>query len=564
MKRILVLLITIISITGYSQDVNVYDIDRKSFTNQNFYQIKDLINFFINDLEKFSKVYHHVNNVDESSFKSFIIKIRNSEIISDFDLSQDGILGLSKSIYDDTKITISINPIEWRNSSDEKKLYVLYHELGHDILNFEHGEGGKMMFSLSEEDYSLYDFLDDRDEMFNTFLKGFILKNENFIEFEEINNIENMKFSKPYKKNWTTGKNEGGFHFRGKKINGYFRQYYEDDSYRKGFLKDGIFTGKWKRRYKDQSYSIGNYINYFEDEVLLYEPSGEWLYYNKNDILTHSRFFLGSSYKYVEKSYYKSGGVKTEKVYESDLTSVLYHDKNSNIGLKNYIPRNSIGKSIEYFENGNIKKIEENGKFTNFFENGNVEETGQWTEKGQKTGKWETFWESSNKIKSETYYENGDEIEELSVLYNENGGKYQGEYIFYKKNESERIIRKYISQYKNGIKNGDYSSYYSYYDYPDYHLSVKGGYLDGVRNGMWYFYQYGKIRSEGSYFKGERQGEWSYYSTYLNVDNDVINYLKEKGTFVNDMKDGEWIEYFENGYEKEIKLYENGKFLKKL
>ena len=109
MKRILVLLITIISISGYSQDVNVYEIDRKSLTNQNFYQIKDLINFFIDDLEKFSKVYHHVNDVDESSFKSFISKIRNSEIMSDFDLNQDGILGLSKSIYDDTKITISRN-----------------------------------------------------------------------------------------------------------------------------------------------------------------------------------------------------------------------------------------------------------------------------------------------------------------------------------------------------------------------------------------------------------------------------------------------------------------------
>ena len=50
----------------------------------------------------------------------------------------------------------------------------------------------------------------------------------------------------------------------------------------------------------------------------------------------------------------------------------------------------------------------------------------------------------------------------------------------------------------------------------------------------------------------------------LNVDNDVINYLKEKGTFVNDMKDGEWIEYFENGYEKKRELWDNGKFIKKL
>lgn len=62
-------------------------------------------------------------------------------------------------IYDDFNIFLKVDPGKWSRASIVKRWYILYHELGHDVLNFEHGEGGKMMFNFTEEDYSWEVFL---------------------------------------------------------------------------------------------------------------------------------------------------------------------------------------------------------------------------------------------------------------------------------------------------------------------------------------------------------------------------------------------------------------------
>ena len=51
---------------------------------------------------------------------------------------------------DDSKIVIKVDPKKWQNSSKQKKWYIMYHELGHDVLNLNHGEGGKMMFNFAD------------------------------------------------------------------------------------------------------------------------------------------------------------------------------------------------------------------------------------------------------------------------------------------------------------------------------------------------------------------------------------------------------------------------------
>ena len=45
----------------------------------------------------------------------------------------------------------------------------MYHELGHDVLNLDHGNGGKMMFNYVDRDYSWKEFFVDSDYMFNNF-----------------------------------------------------------------------------------------------------------------------------------------------------------------------------------------------------------------------------------------------------------------------------------------------------------------------------------------------------------------------------------------------------------
>lgn len=139
----------------------------------NYYDINNLIDIFISDLFGYSKKYFTDNFINRNKSKKYFefLKIQTeSKRIIDFDLKKEGVLGISKSIYDDSTISISINPILWKISSNPKRLYILYHELGHDILNFIHGEGGKMMFTISDSDYNVEDLYIDREYMFESFI----------------------------------------------------------------------------------------------------------------------------------------------------------------------------------------------------------------------------------------------------------------------------------------------------------------------------------------------------------------------------------------------------------
>jgi hypothetical protein len=155
------------------EDINNGRIDVSKL---NFYDINYLIDLFIDQFTYSYTEYYKKNNLsilNHEKFIRFLDKINNSKRNVNFDLNEEGVLGVSNSMYDDSSISLSINPSLWKTSSDSKKLYVLFHELGHDILNFRHGEGGKMMFTISESDYSFKDFYNDKDYMFKSFFKSF-------------------------------------------------------------------------------------------------------------------------------------------------------------------------------------------------------------------------------------------------------------------------------------------------------------------------------------------------------------------------------------------------------
>ena len=101
-----------------------------------------------------------------SQWKSFTL-----DIIPLFGKIGDKTIAESYGIYDDEKIILKIDPEKWAEASTAKRWYILYHELGHDVLNFEHGVGGKMMFNISKKDYTWNEFIEDRDYMFKTYLE---------------------------------------------------------------------------------------------------------------------------------------------------------------------------------------------------------------------------------------------------------------------------------------------------------------------------------------------------------------------------------------------------------
>jgi hypothetical protein len=128
-----------------------YIIGETDIRNVNVYDLEPMIKLFLKDCK--------LNNIKLSS---------DYKITSIFEPLNDGVLALSSGIFNDEEIIIKVNPKEWRGASNSKRWYILYHELGHDVLNLQHGQGGKMMFNYTEEDYTWDEFFEDRDYMFNS------------------------------------------------------------------------------------------------------------------------------------------------------------------------------------------------------------------------------------------------------------------------------------------------------------------------------------------------------------------------------------------------------------
>ena len=125
-------------------------IGNKDMMDINIYDLKEMVKFFLEDCKRSN------------------IKVPEIETLSTrFEPLDDGVIALSYAMGDDSKIVIKVDPKKWQNSSKQKKWYIMYHELGHDVLNLNHGEGGKMMFNFADREYSWDEFYKDKDYMFN-------------------------------------------------------------------------------------------------------------------------------------------------------------------------------------------------------------------------------------------------------------------------------------------------------------------------------------------------------------------------------------------------------------
>jgi hypothetical protein len=123
----------------------------------------DLQTINSNDINGMVKVFLNDARLNGLSFKEGIIKVEFSKL-------EDGMLGLSKGMNNDSIVHVLIDRDNWSISSPPHRWYVLYHELGHDILNLEHGKGGRMMNPISDIGYSWSEFWEDRQDMFLNYL----------------------------------------------------------------------------------------------------------------------------------------------------------------------------------------------------------------------------------------------------------------------------------------------------------------------------------------------------------------------------------------------------------
>jgi hypothetical protein len=135
------------------------------------YNIEDMIVFFIKDLKKELNEYAITNKAKIDSKKVFFLETNLDKLLikATFEEMDESKLAVSYGINNDKNVIVKVNPLSWSEASNQKKWYIIYHELGHDILNFNHGEGDKMMFNFVDKKYSWQDFYEDRKKMFDIY-----------------------------------------------------------------------------------------------------------------------------------------------------------------------------------------------------------------------------------------------------------------------------------------------------------------------------------------------------------------------------------------------------------
>ena len=121
----------------------------------NEYQIDDMIAYFLFDCE--SKGININKNQSINTVFESLKPYGETLIAVAFDMDNDN------------SITIKVDPQNWAKSNSVKRWYIIYHELGHDVLNFTHGNGGKMMFNFIDKDYTWDEFYNDKEFMLNVF-----------------------------------------------------------------------------------------------------------------------------------------------------------------------------------------------------------------------------------------------------------------------------------------------------------------------------------------------------------------------------------------------------------
>jgi len=122
--------------------------------------------------------HYKSNNIDIYNLETFVnvfliecddrgINFPHQNITITFEELEGTTIALSYGLGLEREIIIKVDPTNWKNSSIEKKWYIIYHELGHDVLNLEHGQAGKMMFNFADREYHWLEFIQDKKEMFD-------------------------------------------------------------------------------------------------------------------------------------------------------------------------------------------------------------------------------------------------------------------------------------------------------------------------------------------------------------------------------------------------------------
>jgi hypothetical protein len=146
------------------------------------YDLEAMVSIFLDDLTSHLEHFRYLLNLWEPNnpkLPEYLNRISSIEkkyngtdnIYCTFEELESGTIAVSYGIDNDNSIILKVNPNTWLSTNLTNKWYILYHELGHDVLNQRHGQGGRMMFNYPTKEYTWEEFFDDRQAMFVHFIK---------------------------------------------------------------------------------------------------------------------------------------------------------------------------------------------------------------------------------------------------------------------------------------------------------------------------------------------------------------------------------------------------------
>ena len=328
----------------------------------------------------------------------------------------------------------------------------------------------------------------------------------------------------------------------------YFKQYFYTNGIiaSEGFLKNEKPTGYWKSYYVTGiKKSEGLWNNNVLDSI--------WVFYDQlGDTIEKVSYFQGKKNGFSIK-YFLDDSDKN-KINSKEL--YLNGQRNGNTYF--YYPNGKIKKVIPYLEdkkNGISYELNSDSiiiAITRYRNNDIVltEEINRYNEQGEKEGVWKLFY-NDGKLKEERTYKSGKLNGYVKQYNNEgyliNAVRYQNDEIVKEKSESNSNIE--IKEEYDSKGNLTFQGGYSF-DKPigiHRYFNSKGEVIKAVT-----FDINGFVISEGIVFtNGVKNGKWIEY--YENKK------IKSEGYYNNDKKDDKWIYYFKDGKIQQTGNYSNGK-----
>jgi len=160
----------IIDLTGFSDAYNKYmEVKSPTEKNKNLYKVSNgLANVNPFNLDKYIDKFIMDAKTNHNIDLSYVNK--KDRLILFKELQGETIAAAYK-MNDDNNVLVLVDPENWYDANQAKRWYIIYHELGHDILNLEHGECGPMMNESTSGSYNWDRLERDKNTMFNNFKK---------------------------------------------------------------------------------------------------------------------------------------------------------------------------------------------------------------------------------------------------------------------------------------------------------------------------------------------------------------------------------------------------------